>query len=779
MAIKAKQIPGLIEGLCVLAELHKVDVKMTSWNGILDGNEYKTWATEADQLAIFKRKVFLDCASAFANWTTLKTIPRLNKILGTTVANMFMGCTSLKELDDIQAPYAIDANGFASGCTSLEKVSNLDLSSATNVSKLFYGAAKLKDISGMKLSKILNGVSMFEGCTSLEEVSNLDLSSVANVSKLFYGAAKLKSISGMQFGKILNAVSMFEGCTSLPTDINTVFDISSVTDLANIKNMFQASGVRTARIRCAKSNPIRNTITIKDLSLDGSITKIILLDENDIEEIIDITTRLKDLDMSSWVITKKCMFENTDYTKLKTADELAPLATYAFSNMKDAFYGGTGVDAGFISFPPKFYTSKCQDFSHAFAGNKQLTKLPDMDTSNGVNMASMMEDCAGLTIAPEYNTSNATNMSKMYKGIPLLTAISKIDTSKAIDVTQLFAGDTALTSIPILNLAAAQSMQGMFMGCAALTNVNDLTPIGTNANGFDMSDLFNGCAKLAAVPKIEFGKANNIMRAFKGCNSLPVDFPYVVDLTGITDPNNVIDFLEGSSVKTITIKCTNDSVKAVLAKNVIGSQLTKITIVDENDKVVETRDASFVCIPQATSVQWTTPGTYDYVIPAGVTAMKLGALSSHTINLRGNISDFSTSLIVSSSCQPSSFGDLLVSPIDNKIAEARQGYSAPFDITGYSCNFDAVVGTGNYDQGATCPVTCVKNHFYGYARATGNSYAQKIVSVTPGDRVKVTVSRSSITTGWTINETPVTGTTNGFVIMNYGPDIKVEDVPAV
>ena len=58
-----------------------------------------------------------------------------------------------------------------------------------------------------------------------------------------------------------------------------------------------------------------------------------------------------------------------------------------------------------------------------------LNELPQLDTSNVVNMGSMFYNCTNLTTIPQLDTSNVFRMSYMFGSCTNLTTIPQIDIS--------------------------------------------------------------------------------------------------------------------------------------------------------------------------------------------------------------------------------------------------------------------------------------------------------------------------------------------------------------
>jgi surface protein len=77
---------------------------------------------------------------------------------------------------------------------------------------------------------------------------------------------------------------------------------------------------------------------------------------------------------------------------------------------------------------------------------QSLTSIPDLDTSNVINMNGMFSNCQSLTSIPTLDTSNVTDMERMFYYCTSLICLSNIDTTSiTIDQNYVFDGCTNLT----------------------------------------------------------------------------------------------------------------------------------------------------------------------------------------------------------------------------------------------------------------------------------------------------------------------------------------------
>lgn len=767
MSINPKQIPGLIEGLETLIRMQKRTTNMSKWfasSGSLDSTPLKTLVSSPEQLAVFEKFNFTDMDQAFMGWT-IKLLPTINTILGENVSGMVQNCANLTKLQSIHAPYAKNASLLASGCVSLTDVVDMDLSSATNIT------------------------SMFESCAKLAKI-DIKLGQPTLASKAFKGAAALTDISPIDLSKATNIVSIFEGCKSLPQEFTFAIDISSITDIANLSNAFNGSSVKTVRIKCPTTNAIRTVLTTKDLSADDSVKKIILIDENNVESIVDLASRLKALDLSNWITTKKSMIDATSYATAKTADALTVLSTYAISNLENAFYGGAGVDGGLVSLPDPIYTSKSTSFAHAFAGNTKLVTLPAMDASSALAMNSVAEGCTGLTQVEFDTPKMSTTFEKAFSGCSALMKVTGLSTDAATSLLEMFKNAAALAQVDGLKCENVTTMASAFEGAAALKTVNNMTfakledisrafagcislvnaptlNLAGQSVTFDAHEMFRDCASLTNVSAMDLSKASDVSYMFSGCTSLPATIAWPISVENIADFRKCQFMFEGSSVKNITVKVADAAnIPGFVAPVIFGSGIESITVVGPNGSIIETRQKTFAPVA-AKEESFTANG--QFIVPPGITQLKIAAVSGYT----SSFGSYSSNAV----CNVSTVGGDRFASKSVAAGEAA-GNSTVFSIAqcndatyGYQLKFDPVLGEktiGGYSCGNSTSYSNSNGSKAYYATAPGATLNQGYIDVTPGEVLKVVVGTGSAANR--INTFNPTGKCSGYVLFGMSWD---------
>lgn len=158
----------------------------------------------------------------------------------------------------------------------------------------------------------------------------------------------------------------------------------------------------------------------------------------------------------------------------------------------------------------------CSSF---FVNDRDLEKIPLLNTSNSTNMRGMFYHCEKLTSLPLLDTSKVEDMSTMFYYCTSLTQIPLLDTSSALNLQCMFGHCSALTQIPLLNIGAASNLREMFIGCTNLVEI----PLLDTSSATSFQDMFSGCTNLVTIPTLNTEKVKNMYEAFTNCSSLSDD----------------------------------------------------------------------------------------------------------------------------------------------------------------------------------------------------------------------------------------------------------------
>jgi hypothetical protein len=460
-------------------------------------------------------------ASAFKNCTSLETFTYPKGITSSGYANLFEGCTSLKEVVvDGNLSTKTTGTSMFLNCTSLTKVTLSDeittiatsafegCSSLTSITipsavttistTAFKNCSKLRTVTfnGAKVTTI--NANAFEGCAMLTEIDlsaqplagsgTTYTSSNGILSEAFKGCTNLQTV---RLGVVNNiAGNAFEDCP----DVNFVWVTGTRMDVDEDNDVVYDKTTKTLvkYLGSATTFKVRDGITtIANYAFQGNTTL----------KTVDLNGVTK---LGNYAFADCTALESIDLSSISTA---ANCGTYTFSgcvSLKDYTYKSswTSVSAGLFQNCPLItsfdFTKITSIGAYAFAGTSITTaKIPKVTTVNG----GTFEGCTSLV---SVDLSAATGIyANAFKDCASLTTIT----------LPKFVGSSSYNT----------SYTGQFSGCTSLTTVN--MPLAK----YIAKDMFNGCT---ALEKIEIPCATTIYaNAFKDCASLPsIDISLVTSI---------------------------------------------------------------------------------------------------------------------------------------------------------------------------------------------------------------------------------------------------------
>lgn len=177
------------------------------------------------------------------NLTTIIGIANLKTDNVTDMSQMFMMCTSLKDLDVSHFNTANVTSMFSmfnnlSALTSLD-VSNFNTQNVIDFAYMFAACSSLKslDLSNFNTSNATRIRQMFDGCSSLETInlSSFITDNMTDMRQLFCKCSSLKiiDVSNFNTSKVEDMALMFSNCGVTNLDLRGL-NIDNVIDIENI-----------------------------------------------------------------------------------------------------------------------------------------------------------------------------------------------------------------------------------------------------------------------------------------------------------------------------------------------------------------------------------------------------------------------------------------------------------------------------------------------------------------------------------------------------------------
>ena len=453
--------------------------------------------------------------SSLQNLSTIEGIENLNTSAVTDMSGMFIGCSSLKELN----------------------VSNFNTSKVTDMRAMFANCSGLKELNlfSFNTSAVKSMWGMFLGCSSLTSLnlSNFNTSAVRDMSGMFSYCSSLKTIINTNTWRCEESQDMFKGCAQLNGAVK--YDASKLDD--------------------TMANPTTGYFTDPNRKLEAYVLQS--EDQHTLTFYYDNNRKLrsgKTWDIDEKSSSSKPVWAGTYSTANKAVTKVvfdASFKDFRPTTTEGWFYHLSELAT--IEGLENLNTSAVTDMSAMFFRCSGLTSLnlSNFNTSKVTNMGWMFYNCYGLTSlnVSNLNTSAVTNMRGMFYGCSRLTSlnISNFNTSKVTNMSEMFEGCSGLKELNVsnFNTSAVTNMGGMFRDCSGLTSLN-LSNFNTSAVT-DMYEMFRDCSGLKTILNPNTWLCDNSQNMFYGCTLLngavnydasKVDVTMANPTTGyFTDPN--------------------------------------------------------------------------------------------------------------------------------------------------------------------------------------------------------------------------------------------------
>ena len=485
-------------------------------------------------------------ASMFAGCSSLKNINFNNTDTSnvTNMTNMFASCNSLEEinLSDLNTSNVTNMRDMFAQCGNLTKInlSGLDMSKVTDYSSIFYNDSKLEEVN---LSNAIMSVSLncfFAGCSSLKSVNfnNVDTSRATNMQYLFAGCGSLQELdlSSFDTSKVKNMGAMFAQCENLQQIDLSSFDTSNVTNISSLFSM--CSSLQELNLSSWNTSNVTNANTV--FSGCTELNKITLSQD----------------------ITQEPL-QTLSYGWKKESDGTFYLSLY--DSYDSSTIAGTYIKANYLIWNDETKTisvgkgekaddyATLEDFKSFVQKYKSEVEIIDLESDEKIVLAedgcaSLFKDCTKLTEIKNIETldiSNVTDMSSMFENCTSLTSLdlSKIEEDYVVEVetmNSMFKNCSSLTDFTFfgtrqkledgtLTGMTAIDLASMFEGCSSLETLNLEYLIPWEAK--TLNSMFKDCSNLVNVDLKRFTPINctDMSHMFENCTSLILDW---VDFIG-------------------------------------------------------------------------------------------------------------------------------------------------------------------------------------------------------------------------------------------------------
>ena len=181
------------------------------------------------------------------------------------------------------------------------------------------------------------------------------------------------------------------------------------------------------------------------------------------------------------------------------------------TNMASMFY-----NCRYLITIPNINTEQVTDMSNLFYHSYNLLYVPNFNTSSVTNMSNAFVGCADLKYIPNFDTKNVINFSTMLYGCNNLIEVPNFSTNNAVNMVSAFYGLTTVSNFPNFNTNNVTNMASMFRNCSRITSTTRLnTTLVTS-----MSHMYDYCTSLETVYQYNTSNVSYMAGMFANCNNL-------------------------------------------------------------------------------------------------------------------------------------------------------------------------------------------------------------------------------------------------------------------
>ena len=270
---------------------------------------------------------------------------------------------------------------------------------------------------------------------------------------------------------------------------------------------------------CGDNFKIRNKYIVENGTYDVENIDEVTIECPSVDEYIDEIERLEDeVQVKDKLINSVTSLEITE-----NGTYIAPEGTLGYNNISvnTKFKIPNGTKLGYSTVIDKNLDfSDVTDFSRMFYQDENaypgLLEAPEIDTSNGINFYSFLQNANKIKSIPNYNLQNATNVQNMFKNCSLLETIENLNTNKCKAFDYCFENCVKLKSVKNINTDSATSCVGMFSNCRTLKAI----PLLNLSNCTAFYKFCYYCFELTDFPKIDVSNATNVQGMFYECRNI-------------------------------------------------------------------------------------------------------------------------------------------------------------------------------------------------------------------------------------------------------------------
>ena len=375
----------------------------------------------------------LYCQSMFSNCNALTDICTTSwNIAGANIedmSQMYYGCVGLTAIDSIYIK-ATKCFSFFEGCNNIKTVNNITIEASSEAYNIFYNCLALTSVGSIIAKNVNDLTNTFYSCTKLKTINNMqitrdDTGSTNMTSFLSYCSA-FNNLTTSVINHVSNLSNAFNYCTNLEQLDCTSWNLKGCT---NMESTFSYCNSLQKLITSANFN----TLDVKNFNYTFSYCSALQTIANlNFASAVNMTYtfyRCASLLYLNDMVTEETYNSTTDYTN---------------NPEYNTYVDSIGVTHLYKYAAHTLQTGNVQNFTSAFEGCMRLLFIPNIVTTNAINVsrmyycntANVMKGIAQPAIYFDnshiktyskcfYNCKKLANYSQEYNGITYIPNVWK------------------------------------------------------------------------------------------------------------------------------------------------------------------------------------------------------------------------------------------------------------------------------------------------------------------------------------------------------------------
>ena len=240
-------------------------------------------------------------------------------------------------------------------------------------------------------------------------------------------------------------------------------------------------------------------------------------------------------------------------------------------------------------------TSKLTTTSYMYYGCKDLATVDAIDTSNVGDMRGMFEGCTSLPSVFPYvidlkGIKDVAMLHEMFSNTSVKKAycMNAVDTvAHVLEIAKRKIGTSLVAAVPLSQDRYKMKDMHAEDYATATAFTEPYCCVGMTS----LRGMFEGCAALKEVPRLDTKWITDFREMYKGCKSLPAEFPFLIDISAVKDPEMLRDMFKDSSVSVVQFSSDNEKLLKKITPELLGKTVDIRQAIKISDKVHTMKEA--------------------------------------------------------------------------------------------------------------------------------------------------------------------------------------------